>query len=101
MKKLSVDSSSGFKVIASTPRSQAATMVLAPGESTGGPYNQHASSDQWLYIVSGHGKAIISGKTIKIQSGELLLIEVGESHETINLGTKPLKTLSIYAPPEY
>lgn len=93
--------SAGFKVLAGTQRSQAATMTLAPGSSTGGPNNRHASSDQWLYIVSGEGRAILDGEEHEVEEGALLLIEAGEVHEIINDGELPLKTLSIYAPPEY
>jgi len=76
-------------------------MVLSAGQSTGGPSNLHPESDQWLYVVSGQGKAIVEGKTVMIKSGALLLIEAGETHEIINEGSEPLKTFSIYAPPAY
>ena len=96
-----IDPPSGFEVLAGTQRSQAATMVLAPGSSTGGPDNRHASSDQWLYVVSGEGRAILDGEEHELEEGSLLLIEAGEAHEIINDGERPLKTFSIYAPPEY
>jgi len=101
MKQLHVKPERGFKVVAGTSRSQAATMVLVPKESTGGPTNKHLSSDQWLYVISGAGKAIISGKQIDLMPGMLLLIEAGETHEIFNTGDKPLETLNVYAPPEY
>jgi mannose-6-phosphate isomerase-like protein (cupin superfamily) len=101
MELLQVDPSSGFKVLTGTSRSQAATMVLGPGESTGGPNNRHASSDQWLYVVSGSGKAVLEGIEHELEAGSLLLIEAGEAHEIANPGDRPFKTLSVYAPPEY
>lgn len=85
----------------STKRSQVAEMVLPPGQSAGGSANKHANSDQWMYIVSGSGKAVIESKEIKMKAGDLLLIEAGEAHEIINTGSNPLKTFNIYAPPEY
>ena len=96
-----IDPPSGFRVVAGTQRSQAATMVLAPASSTGGPDNRHARSDQWLYIISGEGRAILDGEEHELEEGALLLIEAGEAHEIINDGERPLKTLSLYAPPEY
>jgi len=44
---------SGWRVLGGTERSQAATMILANGESTGELDNKHAKSDQWLYVVAG------------------------------------------------
>lgn len=101
MKKLLIKPKSFFKILETTPHSQVAEMVLSPGQSTGGSENEHKRSDQWLYVISGSGKAIIEGKTIKIKKGELLLIERGEKHEIINDSEVPLETFNIYAPSEY
>ena len=90
-----------FKVVAGNDRSQAAVMVLSPGETTGGPDNRHAGSDQWLYVLSGEGLAIVAGEEQRLQSGVLLLIERGEPHEIRNVGSEPLQTLNCYVPPEY
>ena len=90
-----------FNVVAGTSRSQAATMVLKPGQSTGGDDNVHAGADQWLYVISGRGEAIVHRRAAGIEAGELLLIEAGEPHEIRNTGSEPLVTVNIYAPPEY
>jgi mannose-6-phosphate isomerase-like protein (cupin superfamily) len=90
-----------FNVVAGTPRSQAATMVLKPGEVTGGADNVHGKSDQWLYVISGTGEATVNGRRLSIEAGELLLIEAGERHEIRNTGSEPLVTVNVYAPPEY
>ena len=91
----------GFRVLAKTKRSEAATMVLDVSESTGGDDNKHAGEDQWLYVVSGTGKAIVCGMERPLKRGSLLLIEAGETHEIINTGAEPLRTLNFYAPPAY
>lgn len=96
-----VDPSSGFDVLAGTERSQAATMVLAPGTSTGGPENRHPESDQWLYVISGNGSAVVEGTESGLDAGSLLLIEAGEAHEIKCEGESPLQTFSIYAPAVY
>lgn len=90
-----------FDVVASTDRSQAATMVLSPGQSTGGPENRHRNSDQWLFVNSGSGVATVDGEPHRIEAGDLLLIEPGEAHEIHNDGEDPLTTINVYAPPEY
>lgn len=93
--------SDGFHVLGGTPRSQAASMVLGPGEATGGPDNRHPDSDQWLYVISGLCRATVEDRTVMVEAGGLLLIEAGEAHEIENAGQEPLRTLNVYAPPEY
>lgn len=101
MKHIAKRAAAGFQVLASTSRSQAATMVLEVGESTGGPDNRHATADQWIFVVSGSGKAIVEGETAQLDTGSLLLIEAGEGHEIFNTGDRALDTVTFYAPPEY
>jgi mannose-6-phosphate isomerase-like protein (cupin superfamily) len=52
----------GFRVVRGNPRSQAAEMVIAPGEAEGDPRNRHRGADQWLYVVAGTGSALVKGK---------------------------------------
>lgn len=102
MKTVSVASAKGFfRVVAGTARSQAATMVLGPGQSTGGDDNVHTSADQWLYVIAGRGEATVERRTIGLETGHLLLIEAGERHEICNSGSEPLVTVNVYAPPAY
>lgn len=91
----------GFSVLASSERSQAATMVLGADEKTGGPDNVHAAADQWVYVLSGEGRAVVGDEPVPLGPGSILLIEAGERHEIRNLGDGDLETLNIYAPPEY
>ncbi len=96
-----VDGAAPFRVVAGSGRSQAAEMALAPGDSTGGPDNRHADSDQWVFVLSGTGTAIVEGHEYELSQGTLLLIEAGEAHELRSGPDEPLATLNIYAPPEY
>ena len=101
MKRHTIQPTEGFNVLTTSARSQMATMVLAVGESTGGPDNRHPDQDQWLYILSGEGQAVVEGQTVDLAPGALLLIEAGEGHEIRCTGSAPLETFSIYAPPAY
>jgi len=101
VKKLFVKPSHFFRVLAGTPRSQAAEMVLEPGQTTGRSDNKYPASDQWLYVVSGNGAAAVEGKRIEIEQGALLLIEAGETHEIKNEGKILLKTINFYCPPAF
>ncbi|HET6757504.1 MAG TPA: cupin domain-containing protein [Burkholderiales bacterium] len=101
MKLVQVAPESEFEVIAGTKRSQAAVMVVAAGSSEGGRSNKHETADQWLYVMSGNGSAIVNGKEVTLEAGTLLLIEAGETHEIRASGEVPLSTLNFYAPPQY
>ena len=91
----------GFRIGPGNWRSQAAEMVLPPGESEGGRRNRHPGADQWLYIVAGSGLAIINDRRYTLTPGTLMLIEQGDRHEVRNTGEELLRTLNIYAPPAY
>jgi len=64
-------------------------MVLAPGDAEGGADNRHRGADQWLYVLSGSGEAIV-----------LLVIERKEKHQIRNNGRGLLRTLN-FVPPAY
>lgn len=77
-------------------------MTLAPGASSEeSSANEHAWAEQWLYVVSGAGKARIGKRTIKLREGTLVLIEKREPH-VITAGPRSrLVTMNIYVPPAY
>jgi mannose-6-phosphate isomerase-like protein (cupin superfamily) len=91
----------GFRVVLGDLRSQAAQMTLAPGETEGGPDNRHRGADQWLFVVSGEGMAMVDGVRVELSEGTLVLIERGEVHEIRNTGEMSLRTLNVYVPPAY
>ena len=90
-----------FRVAIGNRRSQAAEMVIASGEAEGDPQNRHRGADQWLYIVSGSGVALVNGKRYVLKQGTLMLIERGDKHQVRNCGRTPLRTLNFYVPPAY
>jgi mannose-6-phosphate isomerase-like protein (cupin superfamily) len=91
----------GFRVIPGNRASQAAEMVLAPGDAEGGTDNRHRGADQWLFVLSGSGEALVGGKRHKLSAGSLLLIERKEKHQVSNTGRGLLRTLNFYVPPAY
>jgi len=76
-------------------------MVLPTGGQEGGPNNRHRGADQWLFVVSGTGLAIVNGRRHMLRAVSLGLIEHGDQHEIRNTGRRDLKTLHIYIPPTY
>jgi mannose-6-phosphate isomerase-like protein (cupin superfamily) len=101
MRRASVSYRDGFHVLAGDAHSQAASMVIAPGACEGGPDNRHAGADQWLYVESGTGEAVVNGHTYPLESGALILIQRGDTHEIRNTGRSVLRTLNFYVPPAY
>ena len=91
----------GFRVAFAVRKAQAAEMVLAPGDSEGDADNRHRGADQWLYVVSGSGVAIVEGERVPLKAGTLLVIEKRERHEIRNTGRTMLKTLNFYYPPAF
>eukprot|EP00762_Andalucia_godoyi_P008494 ANDGO_05796.mRNA.1 hypothetical protein len=91
---------SGFEVLHDTGRTQAAASFVGPGDKIGGASNKHPRSDQWTYVVEGNGEAIVSGESMPLHPGSLILIEAAEEHEIRNTGPIPLKILNFYGPPE-
>lgn len=55
MKKKSLRFGKGFRIALGNRRSEAAEMVIAPGDAEGDPGNRHRGSDQWLFVLSGNG----------------------------------------------
>jgi mannose-6-phosphate isomerase-like protein (cupin superfamily) len=101
MKMKTIRFGKGFNVLLGNRRVQAAAMVISPGDSEGGPTNRHRGCDQWLFVQSGTGVALVGRRRITLRPHTLLLIEHGEQHEIRNTGRQLLKTLNFYSPPGY
>src|SRR5215203_3948966 len=101
MKRKQLRMGEGFRVALGNRCSQAAEMVLAPGDAEGDPQNRHHGADQWLYVVAGTGSAKVNGKRYALKAGTLLLIERDDKHEIRNIGRSLLRTLNVYVPPAY
>ena len=91
----------GFRVAMSNRRAQVAEMVLEPGKSEGDPGNKHRGADQWLFVVSGTGVAIVNDRRHPLKPGSMMLIEKGDRHEVKATGREPMRTLNFYTPPAY
>jgi mannose-6-phosphate isomerase-like protein (cupin superfamily) len=101
MKRKRLRFGKGFRVVFGNRNAQAAEMVLPPGDAEGSPDNRHRGADQWLYVVSGYGSALVNGKRTRITPGTIMLIEHRDRHEIRAIGKEPLRTLNIYVPPAY
>ena len=101
MKRKQLKLGEGFRVAIGNERSQAAEMVIPPGDAEGDPENRHDGADQWLFVVGGTGRATINGRKYPLSAGSLVLVERGDRHEIRNTGRTLLRTLNFYVPPAY
>ena len=104
--KLAAVAQGRFQVLLASRSAQCAKMTLRPGASSDEDVsNEHPKSEQWVYVVSGTGRAtIIQGKVrrhVKLVPGSVLLIEKRELHQIRNSGSRPLVTINFYVPPAY
>ena len=91
-----------FSVLHATRNAEAAMMTLRPGQSTSDePENERPRCEQWLFVLSGAGRAVVGKRRVALKPNSLLLIEKGEPHQISNTGHAPLVTLNFYAPPAY
>jgi mannose-6-phosphate isomerase-like protein (cupin superfamily) len=108
MKHIQISKHRGkFKPVVATRHAQAAVMELRPGAASDEALaNEHPQSEQWLYVASGRGTAIVVSRggqrrQVKLQPGSLLVVERDERHLIRNTGRKVLSTVNLYVPPAY
>jgi len=96
-----------FNPLVATRGAQAAMMTLPKGGASDEvPSNEHPKCEQWLFVISGTGEAIVgkSSRSLrrrKLSEGSLLVIERRELHQIRNTGAEPLRTINVYVPPAY
>jgi oxalate decarboxylase/phosphoglucose isomerase-like protein (cupin superfamily) len=96
-----------FKLIGASNSVQAAIMTLKPGGASSGDLeNEHATSEQWLFVLSGTGAALVRKsrgrqRRAKLAEGDLIWIEKGEFHQIKNTGKRVFRSINFYAPPAY
>ena len=77
-------------------------LSIKPGQSSSDhPEDEHPKSEQWLFVISGIGKAKTNARSIPLKPGSLLVIEKNEAHQITNTGKSPMATLNLYVPPAY
>jgi mannose-6-phosphate isomerase-like protein (cupin superfamily) len=96
-----------FDLLVATREAQAAKMTLRPGATSDDePSNEHPHCEQWLFVISGKGQALIGKRRgalrrVDLAANSLLVIEKGELHQIKNTGRRSLVTINMYVPPAY
>ena len=61
----------------------------------------HKDTDQIIEVAEGKEEAVVNEKKEIISEGSLIFVPAGKNHNFTNTENKPLKLISIYAPPEH
>lgn len=62
----------------------------------------HATTDQFLRIEAGMGKAIINGQEQEVKDGSAIIVPAGAEHNVINTSdSEPLQIYTLYSPPHH
>lgn len=90
-----------FNVIQTTTNAQTAWMTLSPGEASGPKANEHAGSEQVLYLVEGELDAEVGERRWTMKAGDSAIVERGADHRFTNSGQRDAVTFNVYVPPAY
>lgn len=90
-----------FEVLATGKGAQTATMILQPGESSGPKENEHAQSEQVLFLQSGELHAEVGVLSFTMKAGESVIVGINVPHRFENRGSEAAVTFNVYSPPAY
>jgi mannose-6-phosphate isomerase-like protein (cupin superfamily) len=78
---------------------QVVVMTIPPGGEIG--EEVHPDTDQVLVFVDGSGEAQLDGQSSPVGPNDLVFVRAGTRHNFVNTGDRPLRLITIYAPPEH
>jgi mannose-6-phosphate isomerase-like protein (cupin superfamily) len=78
---------------------QVVVMTIPPGGEIGDEV--HPDTDQVLTFVDGTGEARLDGETTAVEANDLVFVRAGTRHNFVNTGDRPMRLITIYAPPEH
>lgn len=90
-----------FKVLATTDRTQIATMVLQNGQVSGEFGTDHPNADQTFYVLEGTGQLVLESGDTELRVGDSGLIVAGTKHQFMGKSERAFRTLNIYTPVAY
>ncbi len=87
------------RVLHTTERTQLVAMTLRPGEEIGSEVHEH--NDQILTFVEGEARAEVGDETATVGPGTVVVVPAGTRHNFTNVGSGPLRLLTLYSPPDH
>jgi mannose-6-phosphate isomerase-like protein (cupin superfamily) len=85
--------------VVSADHSQLVVMTIPVGGEIGEEVHEHV--DQILIFVDGDGEAVLEGRRSSIGPNDLVFVKAGTRHNFVNTGDRPLRVVTVYAPPEH
>lgn len=85
-----------FKALEDWPVSIAHEMIPKNGEQL--PFIVHKKTAEFVYILTGKGKACLGKKTFAVKPGDYVVIPAGIKHRFVTAG-EPLTAISVFNPP--
>ena len=92
---------SGFGVLENGAALQTAVMYLEPGEESGPLGNEHAQSEQVLFVFEGAVEAEIGGETLHMMAGDSAIVPKDAPHRFANRAQERAITFNVYSPKAY
>ncbi|HET9344097.1 MAG TPA: cupin domain-containing protein [Candidatus Limnocylindrales bacterium] len=87
------------RVVITGAHQQVVVMTIPPGGEIGDEV--HPDTDQALAFVDGRGQARLDGQSADVGPNDLVFVRAGTRHNFLNTGDRPLRLITIYAPPEH
>ncbi len=90
-----------FNILATTDRTQIATMVLQNGQVSGNYGTDHPEADQTFYVLEGTGQLVLDSGDTELRVGDSGLIPAGSKHQFMGKSERAFRTLNIYTSVAY
>jgi len=78
---------------------QVVVMTIPPGGEIG--EEVHPDTDQVLVFIEGEGEARLESETSPVRANDLVFVRAGTRHNFVNTGTKEIRLVTMYAPPQH
>lgn len=87
------------RVVETGKHEQVVLMTISPGGDIGAEVHPH--TDQLFIFVDGEGEAQVGGTSRSVAANDLVFVPAGTRHNFINRGKRPLRLITVYAPPQH
>ncbi len=82
-----------FTVLDDQPGHKVKRMVVAPGQRLS--YQRHGRRSEHWFVVAGHGRVVLDGRTEEVAAGDAVDVPFGTAHRIENDGTEDLVFIEV------
>ncbi len=87
------------RVIETGEHEQVVVMSISVGGDIGAEV--HPDTDQLFMFIDGEGEAVVGGDSRPVGANDLVFVRAGTRHNFINRGSRPLRLITVYGPPQH